>query len=165
MKKNTLAGIAVLVAAPIALAGCTSALQRQEPAQSPAADGTLEEFRATPTPTPTPTYVAPEPDPVTMIRTAVTVCKMTNKNGIADGMKYVKVYDGGHTAVIDTRSQYADIAGVACLLYGIDTPRSIIARIDSTTSLQGSQTARANGFTYRWSYHPDNGLNMVIEER
>ena len=29
-----------------------------------------------------------------------------------------------------------------------------------------SQQVRASlGVTYRWSYHPDNGLNMVIEER
>lgn len=154
MKTATL--VTVLAVATVALAGCAS--QAAAPAPTP-----------TPTPTPTPveteTYTAPEPDPVPLIRTMVDFCKMTKKNGIADGMKYVKVYDGGKTAVVNTRSEYADIAGVACLLYGIDTPRSIIARIDSTTSLQGSQTARANGFVYRWSYHPDNGLNMVIEEQ
>lgn len=155
--------LAALAAVGLLATGCAGLPRSEQAPASPAAEGTLEDFRATPTPTPT--YVAPEPDPITLIRSTVTVCKMTNKSGIADGMKYVKVYDGGHTAVINTRSEYADVAGVACLLYGIDTPRSIIARIDSTTSLQGSQTARANGFTYRWSYHPDNGLNMVIEER
>jgi hypothetical protein len=30
--------------------------------------------------------------------------------------------------------------------------------------MMGEQTATNNGITYRWSYHPDNGLNMVITE-
>lgn len=118
---------------------------------------------APPPVTPTPTYE--EPDPVTVLRSTYNTCKAINKQGISAAMKYVKIYDGGHTAVINTRSEGNDVAGAACLLYGIDTPQAIIARIDSTTALQGQETARANGFIYRWTYHPDNGLNMVIEER
>jgi hypothetical protein len=30
--------------------------------------------------------------------------------------------------------------------------------------MMGQQTAQESGLNYRWSYHPDNGLNMVITD-
>ena len=31
-----------------------------------------------------------------------------------------------------------------------------------TTAMMGVQDAKADGVEYSWSYHPDNGVNMVI---
>lgn len=149
--------LAIITAtAAVALTGCAAA-----PAIGPApAVSTSPPVAADAyTPAPKPTKTVP------LIRTIVELCKLSDKDKIADSMKYVKVYDGGETAVVNTRSEYNDIDGVACLLYGIDTPRSIIARMDSTTSLQGQVQAKSDDYSYSWSYHPDNGLNLVIEER
>lgn len=78
-------------------------------------------------------------------------------------MKYVTVSDGGETVVVDT-GKYGNVYGVACIMSKLGTPQSVIARVDSTTSMMGSQHAEVDGITYDWSYHPDNGLNMVITE-
>ncbi len=70
--------------------------------------------------------------------------------------------DEGNTIVIDTHSEYGTIDGVACVLTELNTPKSVIAAVDSTTAMMGVQDADVDGLTYSWSYHPDNGLNMII---
>jgi hypothetical protein len=51
-----------------------------------------------------------------------------------------------------------------CLLGELGTPQSIIAQLGSTTALMGVQDATDDGLNYSWSYHPDNGVNMVITD-
>lgn len=70
--------------------------------------------------------------------------------------------DDGATIVVDTRSEYGDSSGMACVLRELDTPGSITAQMDRTTAMMGVQDARSAGIEYSWSYHPDNGVNMVI---
>ncbi len=150
---TTLAG---WVTASLVVTGCAASVPQAVTTPTP----------VPPTPTPAPYTPAPEPTKeIPMIRTVVDICKASGKSKISDNMHYVKVYDGGRTAVVDTRNEYAEISGVACFLFGIDTPRSVIARIDSTTSLQGEVRAKTDDYTYAWTYHPDNGLNLVVEER
>lgn len=72
--------------------------------------------------------------------------------------------DGGKTIVIDTGSKSGSVEGVQCVWAFIGTPQSIIASVASTTAMAGTQRATADGLSYSWSYHPDNGLNMVITE-
>jgi uncharacterized protein HemX len=70
--------------------------------------------------------------------------------------------DDGETIVIDTRSEYGSVDGMQCVLAELDTPESIEAAIGRTTSLMGLQSDDHDGLDYSWSYHPDNGVNMVI---
>lgn len=70
--------------------------------------------------------------------------------------------DDGATIVVDTRSEYGDSSGMACVLNQLDTPQSITAQMDRTTAMMGVQDATSDGIEYSWSYHPDNGVNMVI---
>ncbi|MBP3657339.1 MAG: hypothetical protein J6K32_11690 [Clostridia bacterium] len=40
-------------------------------------------------------------------------------------------------------------------------PGSVFTRMGSTTSMQGVQTATAGNLTVSWSYHPDNGMEII----
>jgi hypothetical protein len=74
----------------------------------------------------------------------------------------LELADNGATIVIDTRSEYGSTAGMECVLGALTTPESIKAEIGRTTAMMGTQDADNNGIHYSWSYHPDNGVNMVI---
>jgi hypothetical protein len=80
----------------------------------------------------------------------------------SDSDDTVSLSDGGRTIVIDTRSEYGDPSGMDCVLSELDTPTSTRAAIGRTTSLMGVQDDDQDGISYSWSYHPDNGVNMVI---
>jgi hypothetical protein len=76
--------------------------------------------------------------------------------------------DDGHTLVIDHKGE-DDTSGVsfetvACVLAALDTPTSITARMSSTRALDGVQSGSWDGYSAVWSYHPDNGMDLIIEE-
>ena len=60
-------------------------------------------------------------------------------------------------------SSGAEFGDVFCMLNELDIPDSVLNRIDSTRALDGRQTADWDGFRASWGYHPDNGLDIVIE--
>lgn len=72
--------------------------------------------------------------------------------------------DGGHAIVVDTGSESGDIGPAACVMIELGTSQAIAAAIDSTTAMMCVQQADDGGIHYQWSYHPDNGLNMVITD-
>jgi hypothetical protein len=82
----------------------------------------------------------------------------------SDPEKTLTLGDGGRTLVVDTESKRGSIAGLNCVLREVGTPQSIQAALERTTAMQGVQDAEHQGLSYSWSYHPDNGVNMVIEE-
>ena len=86
---------------------------------------------------------------------AYDVCE-TGNGGTLD------LVDDGTTIVVDTGSRYGSVAGLQCVLGRLDTPTSITAAIERTTSMMGVQSDTNDGLDYSWSYHPDNGVNMVI---
>ena len=71
--------------------------------------------------------------------------------------------DGGESIVVDTGSKYGSTAAMDCVLAELGTKQSIIAQMGRTTAMMGVQDAEDDGLAYSWSYHPDNGVNMVIE--
>lgn len=83
------------------------------------------------------------------------------KSGIG---QTVQLGDGGTSIIVDTGSEYGSVDSVVCIMDEIETPQSVVAQVSSTTALMGVQEAEHDGFEYSWSYHPDNGLNMVITD-
>jgi len=81
-----------------------------------------------------------------------------------DVTKVIALVDEGHTVIVDTRSEYGAVQPVECLFAMLGTSSAVQAQVGSTTSMMGSREAVEGVFTYRWSYHPDTGLNMVITE-
>jgi hypothetical protein len=82
----------------------------------------------------------------------------------SDSGKTLELGDAGETIVVDTGSKYGSLDGMVCVLTYLDTPQSITAQMDSTTAMMGVQEADHDGLNYSWSYHPDNGVNMVITD-
>ena len=72
--------------------------------------------------------------------------------------------DAGQTLIVDTGSEYGELDGVLCVFDQLATPESVTAAVSSTTAMMGTQDAEVAGYHYSWSYHPDNGLNMIITE-
>lgn len=75
----------------------------------------------------------------------------------------IELADGNHSLLIQatTSDMYDD---VACLMLELNTPEFIVSEMDNTTAMMGRQHEEDEGLSYDWSYHPDNGLNMVIHE-
>lgn len=57
----------------------------------------------------------------------------------------------------------ASLSDVACVLAALDVPDSVITRIDSTRALDGRQEASWDDLDATWGYHPDTGLDLVVE--
>lgn len=97
----------------------------------------------------------------TAIESAVEDCGLTDAAGISIG-------DEGHSVTIQTTGEDntygADIYETVCVLQGLDASDSVIARMDSTRALDGRQMGTWDDFEASWGYHPDDGLNLVIEE-
>ncbi|TFC65939.1 hypothetical protein E3T25_08920 [Cryobacterium sandaracinum] len=79
---------------------------------------------------------------------------------------WITVGDEGRS--ISMQSEGEEAAGanfddLACVLLELDTPDSVINRIDSTRALDGRQTGTWEDYSASWGYHPDNGLDIVIE--
>ncbi|TDV38728.1 hypothetical protein CLV71_126117 [Actinophytocola oryzae] len=77
--------------------------------------------------------------------------------------------DDDHTLVIDSLGEEpgsgsVDLAGLACLLDGLDTPQSVVAKMNNTRALDGMVSASWGEFDASWTYHPDNGLDVIITQ-
>lgn len=54
---------------------------------------------------------------------------------------------------------------IDCVLDRLEAPSSIVTRMGQTRALDGRQEEEWGKFEVSWSYHPDDGLNAVIEPR
>ncbi|MHA6668216.1 hypothetical protein ACX3O0_05050 [Homoserinimonas sp. A447] len=57
----------------------------------------------------------------------------------------------------------ADVGDIVCVLDELDIPDSVLTRMSSTRALDGRQAGEWDEFSASWGYHPDNGLDVVIE--
>lgn len=135
IKRGTAAAALV---ATLVLAGCSSA-----PSESGAS-------------TPSPTAAVPQ---VKSIKGALIGCHATTFSNI-------KVQDRGKTLEltgIGLRQGSGGYDDFLCILRELDAPQSLDAKIEQTRALDGRQSDAWTGYTIDWNYHPDDGLNAVIE--
>ena len=95
----------------------------------------------------------------TVIETALETCDVSPGGYFALG-------DDGTSLSMQTEgaeSAGADLADVACVLAEVDVPDSVLTRIDSTRALDGRQEASWDDLDASWGYHPDSGLDLVLE--
>lgn len=81
---------------------------------------------------------------------------------------YVDLGDDGHTLILDSEgedSAGADITDVYIVLAALDAPESVVAQMGSTRALDGTREATWDGMTATWTYHPDDGLDVIITDR
>ena len=80
------------------------------------------------------------------------------------------VADKGTTLTLTTAGKsgksasYTDIEDVACVLTELEVPSYVISHIDSTRALDGQQTDEWDGISARWTYHPEDGLHLVLRD-
>jgi hypothetical protein len=78
--------------------------------------------------------------------------------------------DDDHTLVIDMAGEEpgvgtATIDDVLCVLGELKSPQSVIARMESTRALDGMQSATWDDFEVTWTYHPDDGLDLIVTHK
>lgn len=78
------------------------------------------------------------------------------------------VADKGATLTLTTAGEsgvsYTDIEDVACVLAKLEVPSYVVSHIDSTRALDGQQTDEWDGISARWTYHPEDGLHLVLRD-
>ena len=93
------------------------------------------------------------------ISDAVKGCNAQSSSGISVG-------DNGQSVSIDTKGQKdssgASITDTACILKKLNVPDSVVSEMDATNALQGRQSATWDNIDATWSYHPDSGLNLIL---
>ncbi|TFC02328.1 hypothetical protein [Cryobacterium sp. MDB2-33-2] len=90
---------------------------------------------------------------------AATTCRVTGNASITVGDKGQSISMKSAGA----KSAGAKMTDLACVFTQLEAPDSMISRIDSTRALDGRQTATWKDYSASWGYHPDNGLDIVIE--
>jgi len=100
----------------------------------------------------------PTDEPAPVLQTVYADCSA------GKGGKTLSVGDEGYTLVIDTGSEYGPVEGLACVLAGLETSKAVTAQMGNTTSMMGVQEANDGDLHYQFSYHPDNGMNVVITD-
>lgn len=94
------------------------------------------------------------------IETAVSACGASLKSGISVGDEGDSISLDGKGEEDDSGADYADIG---CILRELNVSDAVISRVDSTRALDGRQEGSWEGYLATWGYHPDSGLDMVIE--
>lgn len=76
----------------------------------------------------------------------------------------VIVMDGGASVELDADYGLGDVypGDVECVLEELGAPESVYARMGRTRALDGTQTAEWASYTASWTYHPDDGLNVIV---
>jgi hypothetical protein len=80
----------------------------------------------------------------------------------------VSLGDGGRSLIVERIAAEvnagADIDELVCILTRIDVPDAVVSQMEGTRALDGRQQASWDGFTASWTYHPDDGLNVILQE-
>ena len=64
----------------------------------------------------------------------------------------------------DAGSGTLNQSDVICVLAKLDTPSYVIREMDQTRALDGRLSQSWGRFEASWSYHPDDGLDVLIRE-
>ena len=84
--------------------------------------------------------------------------------GIYDD-EYIYVADDGNTLLMDGDGEESwgeDTSDISCVLNELDVPDSVVAKMDGTNSLQGVVSDSWDGIEAEWTYHPDDGFDVVL---
>lgn len=77
--------------------------------------------------------------------------------------------DDNHTLIVDMEGEdlgsgTATIDDVLCVLGELEAPQSVLAQMESTRALDGMQSATWSTYKATWTYHPDDGLDLILTE-
>lgn len=77
------------------------------------------------------------------------------------------VEDEQSTLLLDMKGQDAGSGDstydeIECVLEQLDIPASVLEKMGSTRALDGRQEGSWDGITAEWTYHPDDGLDIIL---
>lgn len=103
---------------------------------------------------------SPSVDIGTVLDQAVAACK------VKYSVHGAEIADGGTTLILDGSGE-DDPAGMPyadqkCLLDELHMPTYVDEQMRNTRALDGRQSADWDGIQASWSYHPDDGLDVVL---
>ena len=93
--------------------------------------------------------------------TAAEACELAPVLVVADKGKTLTLTTAGKSG---KSASYTDIEDVACVLAKLEVPSYVVSHIDSTRALDGQQTDEWDGISARWTYHPEDGLHLVLRD-
>ena len=99
---------------------------------------------------------AAQPSPIT---NAVETCGVETN-------QWIQIGDEGQSLSMQSlgeESSGAEFDDVFCVLDELNIPDSALSLISNTRALDGRQSADWNGFSASWGYHPDDGLDIIID--
>ncbi|WP_292833897.1 hypothetical protein [Microbacterium sp.] len=104
-----------------------------------------------------------EKDRRNRFNTALAACGMYIGNTTG-----VEILDDGEavefSGVAETFASDVQTSDLYCFLGKLRAPQSLEAKIGQTRALDGRQSEDWDGFTIEWTYHPDDGANVIIEQ-
>lgn len=84
---------------------------------------------------------------------------------------YCKVADDGSYMTLDTNCTDTEgifdeeaFEAIKATNEKLGLPDSVLEKMESTSGLDGTQTAEHKGIIVSWSYHPDYGLEVMYEK-
>ena len=92
---------------------------------------------------------------------AAEACELAPVLVVADKGKTLTLTTAGKSG---KSASYTDIEDVACVLAKLEVPSYVVSHIDSTRALDGQQTDEWDGISARWTYHPEDGLHLVLRD-
>lgn len=80
----------------------------------------------------------------------------------------VEIADQGRTMIVDGEGEDFGSGDVSlteldCIIEAVGTPASVKELMYSTRSLDGRQSGEWDDISASWSYHPDDGLDIIFE--
>lgn len=115
-----------------------------------------------------PAVVAVTTPTETPLELALSTCDLLSKATTGDDGASLTLDGGGKDdrSIQDGELVYdagkLEIEEIACVLGAIDTPDSVVAKMEKTRALDGMQEESSGGYNYVWTYHPDDGLDVII---
>lgn len=83
--------------------------------------------------------------------------------GLGSSSSGIDVGDDGYSLDLDNEpSGGLATVDLVCILDELGISDAVISRMESTRALDGTQTAEQDGLTLSWTYHPDDGLDVII---
>lgn len=118
--------------------------------------GGTAEAESAPTPTPAKTQ--------SKLEIAAVQCRLSSAKGVTlmDENKSLEL----HTPGKDYGQSYGiSIEKVDCVLQDIGATMATMSKMKKTRALDGTQSASWDAIEATWSYHPDNGFDIILEEK
>ena len=81
---------------------------------------------------------------------------------------HATIGDDGHTLLLDgagTDSDGISVNQLGMTLGALDISDAVITRMEHTRALDGMQTGEWGDYAASWTYHPENGLDVIITDQ